>query len=91
MKKLYWKNDKTNDRKVFTVSSNATKGNFAETLTLIFESIGCFGPDDFIKENVYKYLQWDKFEEMSQEEENERIKFLANEWGLKAEELEYLR
>jgi len=80
------------ERFLLTISSDAaTPEEAVETVTGETEG-PCFGPADdeewvrdFIAEN------WDTFEEMGAEEEEERILHLASEWGLDPKDLNYLR
>ena len=91
MKKIYMMND-NGEMNLITVSSTATKEDAADTLTA--ETGGdCIGPNDAEESKELAYLQdnWDSLEEMSAEEENERIAHLADEWGLEPQDIDYLR
>ncbi|WP_294855903.1 hypothetical protein [uncultured Oscillibacter sp.] len=91
MKKIYMPSD-SGERFLITVASTATKEDAADTLTA--ETGGdCIGPEDAEESDELAYLldNWDSLEEMSAEEEDERIAHLADEWGLEPQAIDYLR
>lgn len=103
MKKLYYgiyngeiEVHRNGEAYMLTISSSA------ETVDEAMESItgetggNCFGPNESYDEGMewlHGFLEHNLkyFEDMDSDEEQERIKHLADEWKLNPEELEYLR
>lgn len=95
MKKCYEYNENNGERYMITISSSATKDSWEDSFTA--ETGGyCIGPADLCDGCDEHYAEfvagnWESFEEMEDDEEEERIQHLAEEWGLDESDLEYLR
>lgn len=94
MKKFYYQDGPERCRVCFS-SLAKTPDEAMESITM--ETAGnCIGPSDFYDDFYSETLamvkdNWSGAEEMSEEEAQERIEHLADEWGLPKEELEYLK